>query len=268
MLSRIPTAEQEASATRGGQPAWNAWTPTGLYNGMIAPIVPYGIAGAIWYQGESNAGRAYQYRTLFPAMIRSWREAWNQGDFPFVWVQLANFTKRLPEPAESDWAELREAQTMTLALPKTGQAVIIDIGEADDIHPRNKQDVGQRLAIQAQAIAYGDADLPSSGPTYKSMVVKAGKAIVTFANTAGGLESRDQMPIGGFAVAGTDRKFVWAEARISGSTVLVSSPSVPEPVAVRYGWANNPNCNLYNSAGLPAGPFRTDDWPGVTVDKR
>jgi sialate O-acetylesterase len=268
MLNRIPPPGQTTKADDPSKPAWDAWTPTGLYNGMIAPIVPYGIAGAIWYQGESNAGRAYQYRTLFPAMIRCWREAWGQGDFPFIWVQLANFMKRQPEPAESSWAELREAQSMTLSLPNTGQALAIDIGEADDIHPRNKQDVGIRLCLNAQRIWYGDKDTVASGPTFKSMAVNGSKAVLTFTNIGGGLLARDGLPLSGFAVAGSDRKFRWAQAQIVGSTVVVTSPDVENPIAVRYAWADNPNCTLYNAAGLPAGPFRTDNWPGATVSNR
>ncbi|MBM3493580.1 MAG: sialate O-acetylesterase, partial [Armatimonadetes bacterium] len=252
MLSRIPPPGQTTKPGDPSKPAWDAWTPTGLYNGMIAPLVPYAIAGAIWYQGESNASRAYQYRKLFPAMIQCWRDAWGQGDFPFIWVQLANFMKRQADPGDSAWAELREAQTMTLSMPNTGQALAIDIGEADDIHPRNKQDVGVRLCLQAQHIRYGDKDTVASGPTYKSLSVSGSKATVVFTNIGGGLIARDGLPLAGFAVAGADRKFHWAQARISGSTVVVSSPEVEVPVAVRYGWADNPNCTLYNAAGLPA----------------
>lgn len=268
MLARIPPPGQTVKADDPSKPAWDAWTPTGLYNAMIAPVAPYGIAGAIWYQGESNASRAYQYRKLFPAMIRCWRETWGQGDFPFIWVQLANFMKRQPEPGESAWAELREAQTMTLSLPKTGQAIAIDIGEADDIHPRNKQDVGIRLCLVAQHMHYGDKDVVASGPTYKSMSIKGSQVTLTFTDIGGGLMTRDGLPLAGFAVAGADRKFHWAQAKIVGSTVVVSCDAVENPVAVRYGWADNPNCNLYNAAGLPAGPFRTDNWPGLTVNNR
>jgi sialate O-acetylesterase len=236
---------------------------------MVAPLVPYGIAGTIWYQGESNADRAYQYRKLFPAMIRCWREAWGQGDFPFLWVQLANFMKRQPDPGESKWAELREAQTMTLSLPKTGQAVIIDIGEADDIHPKNKQDVGVRLALLALKIAYGEKDIIASGPMYKSMSVKGNTVTVTFDNVGSGLTTSDGLPIAGFAVAGADRKFHWADAKIgSTNTVILTCRDVDNPVAVRYAWADNPRCNLVNSAGLPACPFRTDNWPGLTDNAR
>jgi len=243
--------------------------PTALYNGMIAPLIPYAIQGAIWYQGESNADRAYQYRDLFPAMIRDWRQHWGQGDFPFYFVQLANFMAPQTDPNEaSAWAELREAQLMTLALPNTGMAVTIDIGEADDIHPRNKQDVGYRLAQWALAETYGRADVVPSGPLYRSMTKENGAIRLAFDHVGGGLTTPDGAPLRGFAVAGADRRFVWADARIDGNTVVVSSRAVADPVAVRYGWANNPAVNLYNAEGLPASPFRTDDWPGVTVNNR
>jgi len=268
MLARIPPPGQTTKPDNPAKPAWDAWTPTSLYNGMIAPIAPYAAAGAIWYQGESNAGRAYQYRTLFPAMIRCWREAFGQPRLAFVWVQLANFMKRNPEPGDSAWAELREAQTMTLSLPDTGQAVAIEIGDANDIHPRNKQDVGMRLALQAQALAYGDRDLVVSGPMYKAMSVRGAAVTLSFTSVGGGLVSRDGLPLTGFAVAGSDRKFHWADARIVGDTVVVTSQAVAAPVAVRYAWADNPECNLANASGLPACPFRTDNWPGVTVDAR
>ncbi|MBI1929950.1 sialate O-acetylesterase [Candidatus Poribacteria bacterium] len=240
---------------------------SGLYNGMIAPLIPYAIQGVIWYQGESNADRAYQYRKLFPAMIQDWRSAWKHGDFPFLFVQLANWRETKPEPVESDWAELREAQLMTLTLPKTAIAVAIDIGDAADIHPKNKQEVGRRLALAAQSIAYGK-EVVYSGPIYASMTTEGNKVRLRFMpHTADGLMAKGDEPLKGFAIAGQDHKFVWADARIDGDTVVVWSDQVPHPVAVRYAWADNPVCNLYNKAGLPASPFRTDDWPGVTVDK-
>jgi sialate O-acetylesterase len=232
---------------------------------MIHPLVPYGIQGAIWYQGESNAGRAHQYQTLFSAMIQDWRAAWGGRDFPFVLVQLANFTPRLEQPADSDWAELREAQTMATQLPNVGMAVIIDIGEAADIHPKNKQDVGARLAAWALANTY-KRDVPSSGPMYAGNTVEQGKIRITFTHADSGLVKVGEK-LTGFAIAGADKKFVWANAVVDGDTLLVSSPEVPSPVAVRYGWANNPACNLYSRAGLPASPFRTDDWPGITEGK-
>jgi len=249
-----------------GDPRTSPNSPATLYNGMIAPLLPFGIRGAIWYQGESNAGRAYQYRKLFPAMIADWRKNWGEGDFPFLFVQLANFKPAKAEPADSDWAELREAQTMTLSLPKTGMAVIIDIGEANDIHPKNKQDVGHRLALAAEAIAYGKT-IVYSGPLYESMKVEGDKVRLKFKHVGGGLAAKGDK-LTGFAVAGEDKKFVWADAKIDGDTVVVSSKDVPKPVAVRYAWADNPDGNLYNKEGLPASPLRTDDWPGITADKK
>jgi sialate O-acetylesterase len=236
-----------------------------LYNAMIAPLVPFAIRGAIWYQGESNAGRAYQYRTLFPIMIRNWRTAWGQ-EFPFYFVQLANWHASKAEPDESDWAELREAQTMTLREPQTGMAVIIDIGDENDIHPRNKLDVGRRLAAWALAGTYGQKVIPS-GPLFDKYTIEGDKVRIRF-KYGSGLKTIDGGPVKGFAIAGEDHRFVWADARIDGDTVIVSSPTVPKPVAVRYGWADNPIANLYNNAGLPASPFRTDDWPGVTAARR
>ena len=242
-------------------------TPSFLYNAMIYPLIPYSIQGAIWYQGESNAGRAYQYRSLFPAMITDWRENWNQGDFPFLFVQLANFMQVKPEPVEDAWAELREAQTKALSLPNTGMAVIIDIGNADDIHPKNKQDVGKRLALNAQKLVYGE-NIPHSGPMYQSMLIEGEKIILNFNFTFDGLKTKGEKKLKGFAIAGADKKFYWADAEIKGNQVIVSSPKVRQPVAVRYAWASNPVCNLYNSADLPASPFRTDDWQGITFGNK
>jgi sialate O-acetylesterase len=243
----------------------NPWAPGGLYNAMIAPLVPYGVRGAIWYQGESNAGKAYEYRELFPTMIKDWRTRWGQGDFPFYFVQLANFTDRNAQPVESDWAELREAQSMTLALPNTGQAVAIDIGEAADIHPRNKREVGRRLALNALAKTYG-INVVYSGPVFDSVTTQSGKMRVKFKHAVG-LRAGDDGALVGFSIAGEDRKFKWAQAKIDGDTVIVWSPEVVNPVAVRYGWSNNPAVNLVNGAGLPASPFRTDTWPGLTAPK-
>ena len=240
--------------------------PTVLYNAMIAPLVPYGIKGAIWYQGESNAGRAYQYRSLLPTMIGDWRAQWKEGDFPFNIVQLANFTPQLQTPSDSDWAELREAQRMTAQnVPNVGLASAIDIGDANDIHPRNKQDVGHRLALTALAKTYGQK-IEYSGPDYRSMKIEGDKIRLNFTH-AQGLKATEG-DIQGFAIAGADKKWVWADAKIDGDSVLVSSPQVRVPVAVRYAWANNPNANLTNAAGLPAVPFRTDDWPGITVNNK
>jgi sialate O-acetylesterase len=240
-------------------PATSANRPSSLYNGMIAPLIPLGIRGAIWYQGESNAGRPVEYRKLFPTMIQDWRKRWGEGDFTFLFVQLANFMARKDEPAESGWAALREAQTMTLSLPKTGMAVIIDIGDAKDIHPKNKQDVGKRLALAAEAGTYGK-DVVYSGPMYESMKVEGDKVRLKFKHVGGGLVAKGDK-LTGFAIAGEDKKFVWADAKIDGDTVVVSAKDVAKPVAVRYAWADNPECNLYNKADLPAVPLRTDDWP-------
>lgn len=237
-----------------------------LYNGMVKPLVGYGIKGAIWYQGENNAHEAYKYRTLFPNMINDWRSQWGY-EFPFFWVQLANYMPVQEQPVESNWAELREAQNMTLNLPKTGQAVITDIGEADDIHPRNKKDVGYRLALNALKTAYGK-NIIASGPVYNSMQKQGDRIVLTFKNTDGGLTTKDKNKYGyvkGFSIAGADKKFVWAKAYIDGNNVVVFSDKVTNPVAVRYAWANNPDDNdLVNGYGLLASPFRTDDWPGIT----
>jgi sialate O-acetylesterase len=238
--------------------------PSGLYNGMILPLQPYAIRGAIWYQGESNAGRAYEYQTLFPAMIQNWRTDWAQGDFPFFFVQLAPFTKIVAEPQESDWAELREAQRLTaLTLPRTAMAVITDVGEENDIHPRKKEPVGARLALAARAVAYGER-VEYAGPTYQGMKVRSNQAIVQFRHVGAGLVARGGA-LTGFTLAGPDRKWFNAQAVIQGDRVIVSSPQVPHPVAVRYGWANYPVVNLYSQEGLPASPFRTDDFPLTTA---
>ena len=241
--------------------------PTVLYNGMINPLLPYGIKGAIWYQGESNAERAYQYRTLFKTLINDWRSAWDIGDFPFLFVQLANFKDTKLQPADNSWAELREAQTMALELPNTGMAVTIDIGDAIDIHPKNKQDVGKRLALNALAKVYGK-DIPYSGPIYNSMEVEGSKIRLKFSNTNAGLKIKGSKNLKGFAIAGADKKFVWATAKIEGDEVVVSNSKIKKPVAVRYAWATNPVCNLYNGADLPASPFRTDNWKGITYGKK
>ncbi|QRX62623.1 9-O-acetylesterase [Dysgonomonadaceae bacterium zrk40] len=240
--------------------------PTTLYNAMIAPLVPYTIRGAIWYQGESNAGRAYQYRTLFPLMIRDWRTKWG-FEFPFYFVQLANYMQRKDEPAASGWAELREAQLQTLHLHNTGMAVTIDIGDAKDIHPKNKQDVGKRLALLARHHTYGE-DLVAEGPRYNSYRIGKDCIRISFKPSTSGLTVKGEGNLKGFTIAGPDRIFHWAEAYIEGDEVVVRSAKVPFPVAVRYGWADNPECNLVNEAGLPASPFRTDDWPGTTIQNR
>ncbi len=230
---------------------------TVLYNGMIAPLLPFAIKGAIWYQGESNAGRPFQYRTLMPTMITDWRNRFGVGDFPFFIVSLANFMAVQTQPSEGGWAELREAQWLTTKrIPNVGIGMVIDIGDAGNIHPRNKQEVGRRLALSAEAIAYGKT-LVYSGPMYRAMQVEGNKIRLTFDHIGGGLVAKDG-PLKGFAIAGADKQFVWADAVIDGDTLLVSSPAVPAPTVVRYDWANNPEGNFYNKAGLPAVPFRTD----------
>lgn len=233
-----------------------------LYNAMINPVINYKIKGAIWYQGESNATRAFQYQTLFPAMIKDWRSKFPSGDFPFYFVQLANFMKRDEAPGASQWAELREAQFMTTSLPNTGMAVTIDIGDEKDIHPKNKQEVGRRLALIALNKIYGK-QTGYSGPIYKNHVVKGNKIILSFLHDKG-LKAAGGEAVKGFAIAGKNKRFYWADAKIEGNKIIVSSKNVADPVAVRYGWANNPDVNLYNSSNLPASPFRTDSWTEST----
>ncbi len=250
-----------------GDPRASQHHPSNLYNAMVAPLVPYAIRGAIWYQGESNAARAYQYRELMPALIRSWRDVWKQGDFSFYQVQLANFREIKAEPGESDWAELREAQMLACdALPKVGAACITDIGAARDIHPRDKQNVGKRLARLALVGDYGVKDIVRQGPTYRSLDLRDGKATIHFDTHGEKLISYYGEPLSGFAIAGPDKKWVWATAKITDKdTVELSHPDVTDPRAVRYNWADNPQGNLYNAGYLPAYPFRTDDWEGVTA---
>lgn len=232
--------------------------PSLLFNAMINPITSLSIKGAIWYQGENNAGAAYNYRTLFPTLINDWRGKWGH-DFPFYWVQLANFMAKDQQPEDSQWAELREAQDMTLSLPNTGQAVITDIGDEADIHPRNKQDVGLRLALIALNKDYGREDIIYSGPTFKSMEIVGNRAIISFDNIGKGLLVKNKYGyIEGFAIAGNDNKFVWARAFLDGNKVIVENDKIAKPVSVRYSWSNNPDVNLFNSTGLPAAPFRTD----------
>jgi len=235
------------------------WKPVGLYNSMIAPLENYAIKGAVWYQGESNTGRAVEYRKLLPALINDWRNHWKQGDFPFLYVQLPNFMEVKEQPSESDWAMLREAQLKALSLPHTGMVVAIDLGEWNDVHPVKKKEVGNRLALVAQHVAYGDRNIIFSGPIYQSMKIKGNKIFLTFTNIGSGLIAK-----GGtlkyFAIAGSDRQFVWAKAKIEGNKVVIWSDKVSTPVSARYAWADNPqDANLYNKEGLPASPFRTDE---------
>ena len=227
-----------------------------LWNGMIAPIIPYGISGVIWYQGESNAGRTTQYETLFPALIADWRNQWDQGEFPFLFVQLANFFPKNDQPRDDGWPNLRNAQTKTLALNNTAMAVTIDVGEANDIHPRDKQSVGHRLALAALAVAY-DRDVAYQGPMFKSMQIDSDRIRIEFDHVGDELVIRGDK-LTGFAIAGEDGKFVWADARLDGNTVVVHSPDIAQPRHVRYAWSNNPDAVLYNTAGLPAVPFATD----------
>jgi sialate O-acetylesterase len=235
--------------------------PASLFNGMIAPLVPYAIRGAIWYQGESNAGSgsAQLYGLQLATMIKNWRKVWDQGDFAFEWVQLPNFRAPQTEPIETTgWVIVQEEMLKTLAVPNTGMAITIDVGEADDIHPKNKQDVGKRLALWALGTTYGK-DIVYSGPIYKSMRKADGKIVVEFDHCGDGLAAKDGK-LKGFVIAGEDQQFVFADAEIQGNKVVVSSPDVKKPVAVRYAWAQNPDCNLQNSASLPASPFRSDEW--------
>jgi len=231
-----------------------------LYNGMIAPLQPYAIRGVIWYQGESNAGRAYQYRRLFPAMIRNWRQAWGQGDFPFLFVQLAPFGQN---GDDDKWPELREAQVLTaLTVPKTAMVVITDYGDCTNIHPKPKEPVGKRLALAARAVAYGE-NITYSGPIYKHMTISGNRVILSFDHVGSGLMAKGS-ELKGFTIAGPDRKFVPAKAMVQDDKVVVWSDDVDTPTAVRYGWSNCPDVNLFNKEGLPASPFRTDDWPLIT----
>lgn len=244
--------------------------PSLLYNAMLNPLIPYTIQGVLWYQGESNASRAYQYRKAFPLMITDWRKHWGQGDFPFYFVQLSSFNEHNGNSnSGSTWAELREAQAKTLSLPKTGMAVTTDIGEASDIHPRNKRDVGYRLAAIALADTYGEK-IVSGGPVYESLTVQGNEAVIRFKNTGSGLTTPDKYGyLRGFEIAGSDQKFFPAQAFIKDGQVVVHHHAVQKPVAVRYNWADNAlEGNLFNNEGFPAEPFRTDSWKGITESKR
>ena len=238
----------------------NQRSPSSLYNAMIAPLIPYSIKGAIWYQGEANAARAYQYRKLFPAMIANWRQDWDRGDFPFYFVQIAPFNGQNPE--------IRESQMLTMKTVKnTGMAVTMDIGNPENIHPANKQDVGKRLSLWALAKNYGKKNLVYSGPIYEKMKVDGNKIKLYFDHIGGGLLARGGA-LTDFTIAGKDKQFTEAKATIDGDTIIVSSRDVKNPVSVRFGWTNAAEPNLFNKEGLPASPFRTDDWPGETFDAR
>jgi len=235
------------------------WKSSSLFNAMIHPLIPFAIKGAVWYQGESNVYDAVTYRTLFPAMIGDWRDKWGQGDFPFYFVQISAYGKNdLSIPADSYWAMLREAQTMALAVPNTAMVVSMDIGEANNIHPKNKQVIGNRLALCALANAYGRKNVVYSGPLYKGMKIEGQKIRIFFDHAEKGLKTPRNEPLKGFAIAGEDKKFEWASAKIEKNTVVVWSEKVKNPVAVRYAWADFIECNLYNKKNLPASPFRTD----------
>lgn len=243
-----------------GQTQFN-WKATGLFNGMISPLTNFTMKGVIWYQGEGNAGKAKEYESLFPCLIRNWRENWHQGDFPFLFVQLANYMKPTDKPSSSNWAILRESQRKTLDLPNTGMAVAIDVGVAHDVHPMNKKDIGYRLALEAQRVAYGNNKVVSAGPLYKSMKIKGDKIIISFETYGSKLKIKDEKELQYFSIASSDKKFVWAQAKISKNKIVVSNAKISNPVAVRYAWANNPeSANLSNEEGLPASPFRTDNW--------
>jgi sialate O-acetylesterase len=237
------------------------WKPTGLYNGMISPLTKYTIKGVLWYQGESNTNKPKEYGELFPTMITNWRENWNQGDFPFIFVQLHNFMKSYDHPTESNWARTRESQMKALKLPNTAMAVAIDLGEWNDIHPLNKKDVAIRLSLAAQKTAYGEKDISGSGPIYQSMKIHGERIVISFSDAGSELIVKGGGELNRFEIAGEDRKFVWADAKIVDNKVVVSNKQIKNPVAVRYAWADNPEgANLYNKEGLPASPFRTDNW--------
>jgi sialate O-acetylesterase len=271
--------DSEKAKTTGARPQPSPSVPdalrenrpaAALYDRMIAPLIPFALRGAAWYQGESNEARAQQYEILLPAMIRAWRERWGQGDFPFGVIQLPNYRAPRDEPADEAWSHLREAQRRTVAAtPNTGLIVTIDIGEAADIHPKNKLDVGKRMALWALASAYG-RKITAGGPVYRQAKTDGAKIVLTFAHAGRGLRIRDGDKLAEFAVAGADKKWRWAQAKIVGKNKLeVWSDAVPQPLAARYAFNNNPRRpNLTNDSGLPASPFRTDDWPGPTDGKR
>lgn len=272
----LPIAKQPRDPTPGHppDPAADPHVPSVLFNGMIAPVLPFGIKGVAWYQGERNAPFPVDYASLLPVMIGDWRSRWGQGDFPFLIVQLANYGKRYPEPQESNWAALREVQAKVAGQPHNGLATAIDIGDGGNLHPQDKDDLGARLALAARQVAYGDTSVIASGPTLAKAAVDGTGIRLSFNNEGSGLvigvppahwhpgkPRPDATVLNGFAIAGADGKYVWADARIDGNDVVVSSPQVPQPATVRYDWGDDPNGNLYNKEGLPAIPFRTDDAP-------
>lgn len=248
-------------------PGWQNYynTNTAIYNAMVYPMMPYTMRGFLWYQGENNAGQAKRYRQLLPMMFTDWRVGFRQGNLPFLIVQLPNFMKKQPQPMESGWAEMREVQAKMLMYPATGLAVTIDIGEEHNVHPQNKQDVSHRLYLQAQKVAYGKKDIIAMGPTFHSMNIEGNRIRISYSNVDQGLVVRGTELLG-FTIAGNDKKYHWAKAEVQGNDVIVYSGKVDNPVAVRYAWADNPDVNLYNSAGLPAAPFRTDEWGGITQE--
>jgi len=259
---QLPRAPQPPKAWLTGQ-----GRPGNIFAGVVHPTIGYGIKGVVWYQGESNVSRAYEYASLFPFMIEEWRKEWKQGDFPFYWVQLADFKTEIPEPGDSDWAELRESQTKTMKLPNTGQAVITDLGEGKDIHPKNKHDVAARLVRWALVKDYG-MKIPYRSPEYKGIEIRGGKVIVTFDCFGSGLRPFDVQEAVGFTVCGEDKVWHWAKGTILGKDkVELSSEAVGMPVAVRYAWADNPIGNVFSNEGLPLTPFRTDDFEMITKPK-
>jgi sialate O-acetylesterase len=272
-VTKWKVASEKAKAEKKAPPAeprnWltdNA-RPGNIFAGVVHPTLGYGMKGVIWYQGESNAGTAYEHATLFPFLIEQWRKEWGQGDFSFYWVQLADFKVEKPMPGDSDWAELRETQTKTLRLPNTGQAVIIDLGEGRDIHPRNKYDVASRLVRWALVKDYG-LKIPYRSPEFKSVAIQGATATVTIDCFGSSLLAFDTTEVKGFAVCGADKVWQWATAKIVGKDqVEVTSDKVAAPIAVRYAWADNPVCNLYSADGLPVTPFRTDDFDMITKPK-
>lgn len=263
----FPLSGIDSAPVRPAAPPLRHTRPSRLYNGMINPLVPATIAGVLWYQGETNVTRAHQYRTAFPLMIDGWRKAWGRETMPFFWCQLPRHREPKPQPGESLWAELRESQALALRLPDTAQAVLIDGGEADNIHPGDKKTPGRRLAAIALAKLHG-YDIPHNGPGFRSASFEAGQATIHFDNAPGGLVVAGGGEVLGFAVCGKDGIWKNAESRIEGSSVVVRSAEVSNPVAVRYGWADNTGANLANAAGLPAAPFRTDDFPASTRNVR